>query len=62
MRVAMLYRARELLGDGTEYEMFTLTLFVRAEIIETNYDDLESGLDHVKERPGEEFINCVAAE
>lgn len=61
MKIAMLYRARTRLTPA--HVMLTPTLFVRVEIIDDpDAEDLSDGLDHVVERPGEEFINCVNAE
>lgn len=58
MKIAMLYRATKKLRD---HHKLAPGLYVRVKIIETHVDDLASGLDHVRPRCGEQFINCVPA-
>lgn len=56
MKIAMLYRSRVWDADCAKMADH---VFVRAEIIETHVEDVASGLEHIKPRKGEEFINCV---
>lgn len=60
MKIAMLYRAHSYQPGHVE---LAPGLFVRTEIIDVpDADDLSAGLDHIHERDGEHFINCVSAD
>ena len=60
MKIAMLYRSRTKLSPA--HVQLTPTLFIRVEVVEVKGNDLSRGLGEVKERAGEAFINCVAAD